>query len=127
MGKRVTFQLTTPIEGHDGKITSITLREPHVFEVLEIGDPFVVGTSPSGAQLVVENSEALTAYARRLIVEPANIDVLQNQGGVEMARGIKEAILGFFLPATDTDAASVGSQTTSPSAGSAPASGTSGS
>src|ERR1700694_1068637 len=115
MTKRVTIPLTTPLEGPDGKIREIIIREPNVMEGLEIGDPYVVGSSPSGSQLVVENYEAITAYVRRCLVEPKDQALLQ-QGGVEVARALKEAVIGFFLPATAEAAASEISQTSSPSA-----------
>src|SRR6185437_10017998 len=108
---RVTIQLTTPIEGHNGPIHSIVMREPTVFECLEIGDPFIVGASPSGNQLVVENYEAIAAYAKRCLVEPNDPGILTNQGGVEMARAIKETIISFFLPAAEGAAASETSPT----------------
>ena len=115
MGKRVIINLAVPLEGPAGKIHSVVIREPNVFECLEIGDPFVVGSSPSGARLVVENPEAIAAYLRRCLVEPADPAVL-HQGGVELAREIKETIINFFLPATGEAAASETSRTTSPSA-----------
>lgn len=105
MAKKITVALRSPIEGHAGPVNAIVLREPNVFECLELGDPYVVGSSPSGGQLVVENPEIITAYVRRCLVEP-NDPALLYQGGVEMARAIKEAIISFFLPGTEADAAS---------------------
>ncbi|MDB5652471.1 MAG: hypothetical protein JWQ94_84 [Tardiphaga sp.] len=103
--KRVSIPLREPLRGPHGNVDTVIIREPNVFECLEIGDPFVVGTSPSGAQLVVENYEAISAYTRRCLVEPAD-PALLHQGGVDLARAIKEAIIGFFLPGTGADAAS---------------------
>jgi hypothetical protein len=119
--KRITIPLQTPLKGHHGPISEVIIREPNVYECLELGDPYVVGSSPSGAQLVVENPEVITAYARRLVVEPKDTQLL-SQGGVELARAIKEAVISFFLLGTDTDAVSETLPTSSRSEASAPAS-----
>ncbi len=106
MGKKVSIPLKEPIVGHDGPIHTLVLREPRVFEVLQNGDPYVVGSSPSGGQLVVENPEIIATYVKLCLEEPKDHLLLMSQGGVEMARALKEAIIGFFLPGTEADAGS---------------------
>ena len=103
--KKTSIPLKTPLKSPNGDVFEIIIREPNVFECLELGDPFVVGASPTGSQLVIENPEVITAYVRRCLIEPQNPDLLY-QGGVEMARAIKEAVISFFLPGTEADAAS---------------------
>lgn len=116
MARQLTVNLNTPLQAHGGvTIQNVVLREPSVFEVLEIGDPFTIGFSRDGGQIVAENPEAITTYIRRCVIEPKDTALLE-QGGVELARGLKQALLSFFLPGNTEGEGSETSPTTSPSA-----------
>lgn len=116
MARQLTVSLSVPLRSHGGAVIhSVVIREPNVFEVLEIGDPFTIGFSKDGGQIVAENPEAITAYIRRCIVEPKDMGLLE-QGGVELARGLKQSLLSFFLPDATEGGASQTLPMTSPSA-----------
>lgn len=116
MTNKVTIRLRTPLRGPNGaRIREVIIREPNVTECLSIGDPYVVGSSPTGSQIVVENYEAISEYVRRCVIEPADPALLE-QGGVFLARKLKEAVINFFLNAEDGDAVSATSSMISPSA-----------
>ena len=96
--KKVTIKLKEPLRGpNNTEYTEVIIREPTVTEALRIGDPYVVGSAPSGAQLVVENFEAISEYTRICVVEPRDTALL-DQGGVFLARELKRAVIDFFPP-----------------------------
>jgi hypothetical protein len=105
MKRTITIQLKTPLKAPQGDVNEIVLREPNVIQCIRLGDPFVVGTSRDGSQLVVENPEVIESYLNNCLVEPRDPAILL-QGGVEVARQIKDAIFSFFLQGNEGGAAS---------------------
>jgi hypothetical protein len=106
-----------PIVAPDGSIfKQIVVREPSFDEYLRLGDPYTIGFSPgSGIPFVVEDKEAMLAYCRLLVTEPAN-PMLVELGGFQAARRIKDTVKSFFQPGgTASAAASETSETNSPS------------
>jgi hypothetical protein len=114
--RKITIPVDPPIVGHSGMIREIVLQEPSVLAVLKLGDPYSIGMSPSGVQLIAENPEAIEAYVEQCIIEPRGGTLFLAQGGVGLARAIKTAVLSFFLDGGAADEASPTSSTISPSA-----------
>lgn len=106
MAKNITIKLDKPLAGHAGPVTQVVIREPTFNEYLDIGDPYVVAQAPvSGIPFILEDKAAIATYARTLIVEPTD-PLLLEQGGMVLARKIKEAIKSFFLVGGEADAVS---------------------
>lgn len=100
MAETVTIPLDKPLTGHKGPIRQVVVRAPTYDEYLIHGDPYIWVPLPSGGgkAFASENMDVVREYARILIVEPAD-PLLLEQAGFELARKVKEAIMGFFLPA----------------------------
>jgi hypothetical protein len=106
MPKTVTLKLVTPMMVHGTPLTEVVLREPSFNEYLEIGDPFTVAASPgSGVPFIVEDLEVVRKYVRLLVMPPADALALE-QGGFDLARRMKDAVMGFFRRGEEADAAS---------------------
>jgi hypothetical protein len=97
MAKTVRVPVEPPLVGHKGKVPEVVVREPTFSEYLQHGDPFIYVPLKEGGWFRSESTEVLAAYVGILVVEPEQL--LLEQGGFKLARDIKEAILGFFLPA----------------------------
>ena len=98
MAEKVTISLRTPIRGpNDLIVKEIVVREPTFDEYSEIGDPFVVATTPGGSPFLVENVETIRRYIQLCVVEPQD-PALLSQLGARYAKQVKEKILGFFPP-----------------------------
>jgi hypothetical protein len=109
MGKRTEIKLATAIKGHGGPITTVIVREPTFSEYLQYGDPIIWVPLPSGGAFPSENLDVVSAYMRICVVEPDAL--LIEQGGLDLARKLKDAILGFFLPVSEEAAGSTTSPT----------------
>lgn len=105
MRERVTIDLKKPIEGHDGPISKIVLREPTFDEYLVHGDPYSIAYTESGTPFAVENPEVIKRYIGICLVEPKD-QALLTQAGALVARDVKNKLLGFFQPGEPTDTAS---------------------
>lgn len=104
----IKIPLKTPIKGPNGALyKAIVLREPTFDEVLAHDDPYTVAVSPGGIPFVVENHEVIRSFVDICLVEPKDPALLQ-QGGMHVARKVRQAVLGFFRP---DDAESEGSGT----------------
>jgi len=106
--------LDKPLVGHDGPIKQIVLREPTFDEYLAFGDPYSVAYTENDVPFGVENPDVIRRYMDACLVEPKDPALLQ-QAGARVAREVKNALLGFFQPASATVAASETSPTKSPS------------
>lgn len=96
MGRTTEIPVNPPLKGPNNQVINmITLREPTTFEALEIGEPYNIGEAPGGTRLLVENREAIVEYVKRCLVN-ANVDIIDQQGGIKLARQIKQAMLDFF-------------------------------
>jgi hypothetical protein len=115
MRERVSIDLKTPIQGHEGKIDKIVLREPTFDEYLAFGDPYNIAYTESGVPFAVENPEVIRRYIEACLVEPKDSALLA-QAGAMVARDVKNKLLGFFQPGDRTEA-SASSATNSPSPG----------
>lgn len=98
MAETVTIPLKTPIKGPNGALfKEIVLREPTFDEVLDHDDPYTVAVSPGGIPFVVENHEVIRSFVGICLVSPTDPALLR-QGGMHVARKVKQAVLGFFRP-----------------------------
>lgn len=91
----VIIKVDPPIVGHKGTISQVRVREPSFDEYVEHGDPYIWVPLKSGGAFPSENADVIKAYSGILVdVDP----LLLRQGDFKLARAIKEAVLGFFLP-----------------------------
>jgi len=86
--------LKRPIKGHDGEVREVILREPTGGEVFTIGEPQTWVRAGDG-MAVVDNLEAIKAYADRLIVKPDPVLAMSQLSPLD-AVAVKDAIVGFF-------------------------------
>lgn len=115
MGETVTIKLKQPLEAPDGFVHEVVLREPTFDEYLVHGDPFTVARSAGGTPFVVESPDVIKAYINLCLVAPKDPQILR-QGKARLAKQMKEALMGFFHPDSQEDAAPETSPTSSPSA-----------
>lgn len=97
MPKTVTIKLEKPLAGHGAPITNVVLREPTFAEYVQYGDPLIYVPLQSGGFFPSENLDVISKYMTLCVVEPKDQLILE-QGGMDLARRIKDAVIGFFLP-----------------------------
>lgn len=115
MSSTVTIPLKKPLRGPNGLLVhNVVLREPTFDEVIAREDPYTVAVSPGGVPFVVENNEVIRAFVDICLVEPKDPALLQ-QGGMHLARKVRQAVLGFFRPDEGEGEDSATSPTNSPS------------
>lgn len=115
MAKTVTIVADPPLQAHgDAQIHQIVLREPTMKEYFLHGDPWTVALSEKGIPFSIENGEVISTYATLCLVEPKDPQLI-DQGGIALAKKIKDALLGFFRPGASGNAGSGTTPTTSPS------------
>lgn len=116
-----TIKLKKPLESPHGKVFQIVLREPTYTEYLEHGDPYTIASTEGGALFSVENPEVIKRYINLCLLEPKDPATLL-QAGAAVAREVKNRMLGFFQSAEEEEdkKLSAKSETTSPSADTAP-------
>lgn len=99
-----TVTLATPIEGHEGQIKTITLREPKYADVMALGEPSAYARSDGGMVFQAEKDGVVQGYIERLLVEPQDPALLL-QVSLKDALQLKDAVYNFFQTArTETSA-----------------------
>lgn len=93
----VTINLSDPIEGHKGPITTITLHEPKYPVVMALGPPVTTIRTREGAIYQTQDPDVIRQYAERM-VDPAAAAVL-HMLGMRDTLALQEAVLGFFAAA----------------------------
>lgn len=107
-----TVPLKRPFPGANGQmVLNVTLREPTASEVWSLGEP-QTWVRAAGGMALVDNQEAISAYAERLIVDPDPLLARSMLKTID-AIAVKDAIIGFFQ--VEAPAASQQSATTSSS------------
>lgn len=91
----VTIKLTTPIEGGEGQITEIVLREPRYGDVMLLGEPAAYARSEGGLVYTAERDGIIRSYVERLLVKP-NDPALLLQCSLADSLALKEAVFDFF-------------------------------
>jgi hypothetical protein len=94
----VVVTLSNPIEGHDGQIKTITLREPKYGDVMALGEPSAFARSDGGMVFQAEKEGVVQAYIERLMTSPSDPALLL-QVSLTDALKLKEAVYGFFRDA----------------------------
>lgn len=111
MAKLKEIPLSEPIAGHSGPIAKVVLREPTLADVMEIGEPQVIGRTADGTLYAVEHVGSIKAYLERCVQSPDAL--LLGQLCLADALAVKDALIGFFstarlasLPASPTSSSS---------------------
>lgn len=105
MSKTVNIKLATPITGHAGPISSLTLRKPVWGEIMQHGRPFEWHRGPDGTPVYVEDDAAISAYAEICVTDPADKTLLEQLDVMDVL-AVREQIIAFFLGKPAEDAAS---------------------
>lgn len=100
----VTIKLINPIEGHDGQISEVVLREPKYGDLMLLGEPAAFARSQSGMVFQSEKDEVLKAYVERLLVQPSDPALLL-QCSLADALQLRDAVFGFFTDAKKASSA----------------------
>jgi hypothetical protein len=98
--KQITLPLKRPFQGADGSVSSIVLQEPTAGEFFVLGAP-QTWVKAAGGMALVDNDQAIRAYAERLIVKPDPL-LAMTQMSVLDAIAVKDAIVGFFTEEAQT-------------------------
>ena len=88
--------------------------EPTFDEYLSIGDPYSIAYTDDGTPFAVENVENIKRYVSVCLTVPKDPAALQ-QASAQVAREVKQKLLGFFQPDSSDSEDSAKSPTTSPS------------
>lgn len=96
----VTITLAAPIEGHDGKISQVTLREPKYLDVVTLGEPSAYARSEGGMLFQAERDGVVQSYIERLLVEPKDHQLLTQLGLADTLK-LKQAVFDFFAAARE--------------------------
>jgi hypothetical protein len=100
-----------PLQGHGKLITRVAIRPPTFDEYLEYGEPFMVAPSPNAnVPYILYDNAIIAAYTRAMVIEPEDALII-TQGGFQLARAIRMAILSFFGFGAVADAATTTSGT----------------
>lgn len=90
--------LTSPIEGHEGQIKAITLREPKYGDVMALGEPSAYARSEGGLVFQAEKDGVVQSYIERLMIVPNDPSLLL-QVSLADALKLKDAVYDFFRDA----------------------------
>lgn len=93
-----TITLLTPIEGPEGQVKTIVLREPKYADVISLGEPSAYARSEAGMVYTAEKDDVVKGYIERLMIEPKDAQLLV-QLTLADTLSLKEAVHGFFVAA----------------------------
>lgn len=93
----VTVPLNEPIEGHEGKVTSITVRPATYATIMRLGEPYTTVRTKDGAIYALEDPATINAYLEAMVDEKAV--ALLPQLGMADTLALKKAVLDFFASA----------------------------
>jgi hypothetical protein len=119
--KQITVALKRPFEGGKGLIRNIVLQEPTAGDYFQLGAP-QTWVRASGGMALVENDQAIRAYAERSIIDPDPLLAMTNMSVID-AIAVKDAIVGFFTEekATQSQQSAISSSSSSESLTQSPA------
>lgn len=95
MARTVKIPLNPPVQGHEGPIAEVVVREPSYKEYMAIGEPWTVAYADNGTPFQVENLDVINRYVEICVVSPDAI--LLGQASGRTARRVREAVLNFFI------------------------------
>ncbi|MCX7084305.1 MAG: phage tail assembly protein [Methylococcales bacterium] len=85
-------KLSKPIILGDSELTELTLREPTVDDVAEIGYPFLVITTDTGTAIQLQPKVVLKYAAKLAAVPPSSLKTLT----LSDLSKLQEVVMGFF-------------------------------
>lgn len=94
----IRVPLKKPFPGGDGLVTEIIVQEPSGNDVFALGTP-QTWVRAAGGMALVDNDQAIRAYAERCIIKPDPL-LAMSQMGVLDALAVREAIANFFKDET---------------------------
>lgn len=92
MTKNVPLSDSVPFAGRH--VSELTFRAPKMREYAQFGEPSVVTRTGDGGFVLVENTDAIFAYARALV--SADMTGVLEHLSLRDTLAVKDAILGFF-------------------------------
>ena len=95
MAKQIRIPVPEGIIGHGRTHTEVVLREPTFREYMDIGDVVEHVSYPNGMRLATINNATVDSYFKACLVDPKDPLVVE-QGGLALAREVREAIVGFI-------------------------------
>lgn len=95
MTKQVRIPVPGGLFGHGKTFQEVVLREPTFREYLDIGDVIEHISYPNGMRIATVNNVTVDRYLQTCLVEPRDAIVVE-QGGLALAKEVREAILGFI-------------------------------
>jgi hypothetical protein len=97
-----TVPLVRPIKGHEGDISSITLKPPGYRDFMELGDPTAIIVTPQ-VGFPQDDMAAIRGYVERL----ANVaPPLLVQCSLPDSLALRDAVKGFFTAASAANSTS---------------------
>lgn len=117
--KTVVLTALITLGSKEINIKEMVFRQPKMSDVIKCGDPSILTRSADGAVLMIENMEAIAAYARELLVEPFGQGSLIDHLALPDALAVKDAITDFFSEARRTMSAAGPGSSSATSDGSA--------
>ncbi|MDX3805293.1 MAG: hypothetical protein QHC89_02580 [Bosea sp. (in: a-proteobacteria)] len=116
-----TVFLSAPIAfgSKEINIEQMVFRQPKMSDVIKCGDPSILTRSADGAVLVIENMDAIAAYARELLIEPFGQSALIDHLALPDALAVRDAVTDFFSEARRTTSAAGSASSSANSDGSA--------
>lgn len=110
---KVTVPLSQTYEGHDGKFSSIVLREPTYKEIYidGLGEPQQWQPGPGGGHVLLTLPDVVNAYIERIAVSPTadNLGQLNTKDSLSVAR----AVIRFFQEEPERKTSPTGSSSSS--------------
>jgi hypothetical protein len=90
-----TVKLVRPIEGPDGQISEIILREPKWADVMLLGEPAAYARSDSGMMYTADKDDVVHGYVLRLMEQPKDRALLEQVSLADTLQ-LREAVFSFF-------------------------------
>ena len=94
----IILPLTDPIDGHHGKIKSITLSEPKYPVIMALGRPVTTIRTQEGAVYQTQDPEIIKRYAEKMVDQEKVAPVLHLLGMADTL-ALQDAVLDFFTAA----------------------------
>lgn len=94
----IDIPLADPIDGHKGKITSITLHEPKYPVIMALGRPVTTIRTKEGAVYQTQDPEIIKRYAESM-VDQETVRPVMHLLGMADSLALADAVIDFFTAA----------------------------